>query len=158
MGISNANIEAQPVLEQREGRNKSGCRFTLIIGSVSILIVFIINLSVTIWAIKLPTGNEEESTITSRRIIYEGSCSTSKQLNVVLHLLINVFSSILLAASSYCMQCLSAPTREEVDKAHAQGKWMDIGILSPRNLRRISGKRTLLWVLLAVSSLPLHLL
>ena len=56
------------------------------------------------------------------------------------------------------MQCLSSPTREEVDKAHNLGQWLDIGIPSIRNLRRISRRRLVLWWLLAGSSIPLHLM
>ncbi len=65
---------------------------------------------------------------------------------------------MLLGASNYTMQCLSAPTRSEVDKAHSQGIWLDIGVPGVRNLRRISGVRITLWWLLAISSIPLHLL
>ena len=56
------------------------------------------------------------------------------------------------------MQCLSSPTRNEIDKAHSQGIWLDIGVPSFRNLRRLSTIRTVLWWLLAISSVPLHLL
>lgn len=35
---------------------------------------------------------------------------------------------------------------------------MDIGILSVRNLRGVSWKRSILWFLLTMSSIPLHLL
>lgn len=56
------------------------------------------------------------------------------------------------------MQCLSSPTRSEIDKAHGQGVWLDVGVPSVRNLRRLSTTRIVLWWLLAVSSVPLHLL
>lgn len=75
-----------------------------------------------------------------------------------LHLAINVLGTILLGASNYCMQCLSFPTRDEVNKAHSRGAWLDIGVPSVRNLRQISSKRLALWWLLAVSSIPLHFL
>jgi hypothetical protein len=88
----------------------------------------------------------------------EGDCKDVKYLNTGLHVIINIFSTILLSGSNYCMQCLSAPTREDVDQAHAKGKWLVIGVPSFRNLMRISGKRFLLWSLLIISSLPLHLL
>ncbi|EEU37939.1 uncharacterized protein NECHADRAFT_88281 [Fusarium vanettenii 77-13-4] len=136
----------------------SGWRFSLITGVASVLVVFIINFSTTLWALKLPTGGEAGDTTTTRRIIYEGPCTTSKKLNVVLHLLINIFSCVLLSASSYGMQCLSAPTRAEVDRAHAREEWMDIGVLSVRNLGKVSCKRTFFWVLLGIFSVPLHLL
>lgn len=46
------------------------------------------------------------------------------------HITVNVLSTTLLAGSNYCMQCLSSPTRADVDAAHARGSYLDIGILS----------------------------
>ena len=90
--------------------------------------------------------------------ILDGSCEKTKNLSLWLHLAINALSTILLGASNYCMQCLSSPTRQEVDKAHNQGIWLDIGVPGIRNLRRISRRRLVLWMLLTLSSIPLHLL
>lgn len=56
------------------------------------------------------------------------------------------------------MQLLVSPTRREVDQAHSNKSWVDIGVPSVRNLRFISFKRVVLWSLLALSSIPLHLL
>lgn len=72
-------------------------------------------------------------------------------------LAINILSSLLLGASNNCAQLLSSPTRHDIDKAHAKGKWLDIGVPSVRNLGHISGWRVLLWALLFLSSIPLHL-
>ncbi len=91
-------------------------------------------------------------------LIQEGSCSKTKNIRVWLHLLINVLSTVLLAASNYCMQCLSSPTRDDIDKAHAKRGWLDIGVPSLRNLQSIPPFRVVLWGLLASSSVPLHLL
>lgn len=78
--------------------------------------------------------------------------------STIFHLFINVGSTILLAASNYTMQVLCSPTRQDIDIAHANGKWFDIGLLSFRNLRAIPRRRAVLWLLLALSSIPLHLL
>ncbi|KAG8527921.1 uncharacterized protein KY384_006837 [Bacidia gigantensis] len=56
------------------------------------------------------------------------------------------------------MQLLAAPTREEVDKAHAKATWLDIGVPSFRNLRQISRSNCTMWSVLALSSLPIHFL
>ena len=56
------------------------------------------------------------------------------------------------------MPCLASPTREEVDRAHRQNRWLDIGVPSIRNLTRISPHRKVLWWLLVISGVPLHLL
>lgn len=91
-------------------------------------------------------------------ILQQGDCDETKRLDLWLHLLINVLGTLLLGASNYGMQCLSAPTREELDAAHLQGKWMDIGVPSIRNLASIAPWRKVLWSLLLLSSVPLHLL
>lgn len=81
-----------------------------------------------------------------------------KEASRWLHLMVNILSTALLAASNYCMHCLSAPTRQDIDEAHSKRRWLDIGVPSIRNLRSISKARVFLWSLLAISSIPLHLL
>lgn len=90
--------------------------------------------------------------------LYTDEFAKVEKLNTGLHLLINVLSTALLGACTFTMQCLTSPTRSEIDRAHAQGKTLDIGITSIRNLLRIDRRRAALWILLGVSSLPLHVL
>ena len=90
--------------------------------------------------------------------IFRGDCSQSHRLNSNLHIIINVLSTSLLAASNLCMQLLAAPTRGEIDKAHGHYVWLDIGVPSLRNLKHISRKRRVVILLLAISSIPLHFL
>ena len=87
---------------------------------------------------------------------YTGDCKKTSHLNKGLHLLVNLLSTLLLGASNYCMQRLVAPTRHEIDAAHAEKRWLDIGIPGLRNLGSISGLRLGLWCLFGLSSLPLH--
>ena len=91
-------------------------------------------------------------------VVYEGSCSTSANTVLGLHIVINILSTILLACSNYSMQCLSSPSRSEVDAAHARRRWLSIGVPNVRNLFSISRSKVFLWLLLALSSFPLHLL
>lgn len=156
---SSANDIAEEAGPKRSGkatsteslrRRLSGWRFGIFNFAVWAMIVFIINLVVTIWG--------TVSFKKSQGVLSTGECGRTKTLNSGLHVLINVLSTILLSGSNYCMQCLSAPTRGEVDKAHAARRWLDIGVPSVRNLRHISRQRLVLWILLAISSLPLHLL
>ncbi|KAH8589005.1 hypothetical protein B0O99DRAFT_582222, partial [Bisporella sp. PMI_857] len=86
-----------------------------------------------------------------------GECNSIKKYNTGYHLAINILSTLLLGSSNYIMQCLSAPTRAEIDKAHMKGIWLDIGIPSLKNLKLIGQKRLILWIFLGVSSWPLHL-
>jgi hypothetical protein len=87
-----------------------------------------------------------------------GPAQSISRWSTAAHLFINIASTMLLGASNYTMQVLGSPTRSDIDKAHVSGKWLDVGVLSTRNLWRIPWRRTTLWFLLASSSIPLHLL
>ncbi|KAJ3572481.1 hypothetical protein NPX13_g5035 [Xylaria arbuscula] len=63
-----------------------------------------------------------------------------------------------LASTNFFMQILNAPTREEIDAAHLEGKWLEIGVSSARNLFKISKFRSYCWLGLLISSIPIHLL
>ncbi|KAL1591484.1 hypothetical protein SLS60_011876, partial [Paraconiothyrium brasiliense] len=115
---------------------------------------FVLLLNV-IFAIIAGAAPHPESGFTT---IYHGDCEVYGRTFEGLQFLVNVFSTILLAASNYCMQRLVAPTRSEIDAAHAKRRWLDIGKPSVRNLPSINPIRVVLWVMLALSSLPLHLL
>lgn len=91
--------------------------------------------------------------------LQEGDCNMTKTLDLWLHLRVSILSTLLLGASNYTMpimQFLSAPTRDEINKAHQERITLDIGIPSVRNLRRISRRSIALRWLLALSSIPLH--
>ena len=90
--------------------------------------------------------------------LQDGDCNKTKRLDLWLHLLINVLSTLLLEVSNYSMQCLSASTRQDLDAGHRGNIWMNIGVPSVKNILRISWPRRLLWCLLVMSSTPLHLI
>ncbi|EXJ62826.1 hypothetical protein A1O7_03266 [Cladophialophora yegresii CBS 114405] len=90
--------------------------------------------------------------------LYNGDCGKVQTMDIWVHLAINVLSTLLLGGSNYCMQCLSAPTRADVDRAHAEAIFLDIGVPSIRNLLRIPRYKMLLWWALGLSSIPLHLM
>ncbi|KAI5306633.1 hypothetical protein KEM56_007876 [Ascosphaera pollenicola] len=95
---------------------------------------------------------------TREGLLYDGSCSFTKNASIGLHLMINIFSTLLLAASNYCMQYLNAPTRSAIDDAHGRGKWLSIGVPSLRNIPYMGWKKLAIWMVLLVTSLPVHLL
>ena len=116
-------------------------------------LVLILNIALCIWATTFSSSMKN-----GVGTIYKGSCAKTSCLNMLLHLAINILSTTLLSASNYTMQCLSSPTRQELDVVHAKGTYLDIGVPSLRNLKSISIKRSVCWLLLAFSSIPLHLL
>lgn len=133
-------------------RKLEGYHFGVLCCAVVAAVVLLINVILTIWAV---SGSGVQNGLGT---LLDGSCKRTATLTFWMHLAINVLSTLLLGASNYSMQCLSSPTRSEIDKAHGQGVWLDIGVPSVKNLRRLSTDRIVLWWLLALSSIPLHLL
>ncbi|KAI0420099.1 hypothetical protein F5X98DRAFT_52580 [Xylaria grammica] len=89
-----------------------------------------------------------------------GSCATTQKINFWVHLVLNGLASTLYAVSSYVMQRLAAPAREDIDRAHDHTvqRPMKIGSLTLTNFAVLSKKRLTVFFLLWSSSLPLHLL
>jgi len=69
--------------------------------------------------------------------------------------MIIILSTVLFPTSNYTMQCLSSPSRDEMKYTHAERRWLDIGVPRVRNL---PWPRIILWRILAISTIPLHLL
>jgi hypothetical protein len=65
----------------------------------------------------------------------------------------------LLIPSNYALQCVAAPTRAEIDSAHARipRRTLDIGVMSPVNLREKQVVAKILFGSLVLSSLSIHL-
>lgn len=119
-----------------------------------IFVIFIINVTVAAVCGAKLRGLGHDSLIAP---LVTGDCNSVKRSGIAIHLAINVVSTLLLGASNYCMQSISAPTREDVDAAHAKYAWVDIGIPSIRNLTWIKRRRLIVWLLLGLTSVPLHL-
>ncbi|KAK1757299.1 hypothetical protein QBC47DRAFT_442112 [Echria macrotheca] len=124
----------------------------IVIQIVVIGIIFCTNLGLTIFAFSRYGSDKGVG------LIYEGDCEKVRTLDQWIHLLINLLGTGMLSASNYCMQLQAAPTRANIDRAHKDNRWLDIGIPSLRNLGYISNWRRLSWALLALSSVPIHLI
>ena len=122
--------------------------------ATSVMVVLLINVSLTLYIARGPYHMMARGIGT----LYSGSCEKAETIGMWLHLGINSLSTLLLSGSNYTQQCLAAPTRTEIDATHARRRWMDIGVPSVRNLFRIKLERTLLWIAIGLTSIPLHLL
>jgi len=91
-------------------------------------------------------------------VVFTGSCSRISVITTYVDLAINTISTLLLATSCNASQLLLSATRDEADRAHAQGDWVHIGAAGSRNIKWIKPWRKLLLLLLLLSSAPLHLL
>ena len=132
-------------------RQTSTWRFIVLSGLIITLVVLILNLSFLIWF-------QARQRRYSGNVLYKGDCEHAKSVITYSSLTINVLSTLLLGASNAAMQCLCAPTRADVDKVHAAGSWLDIGISGLRNWHVMGRWRKHAWVAILISSLPLHLL
>ncbi|KAH6649907.1 hypothetical protein F5144DRAFT_522677 [Chaetomium tenue] len=92
------------------------------------------------------------SGVNGESAVFEGSCGSAAAVDWGLHAVVNVFVVVLVGGANYAFQVLSSPTREEVEAVHQRGGWLDIGIPSLRNLRRIEGGRALLAVVLLATA------
>jgi hypothetical protein len=90
--------------------------------------------------------------------IYFGDCSKANIIGYILHAIINALATGILAASNVAMQMLLSPTRSEIDRMHNRRSWLRIGYSSTGNFWHVRVGRRLVWLLMAVCSLPLNLL
>jgi hypothetical protein len=128
-------------------------RTMLSIHALLALTVLVINVALTVWAIRsYPPDYRGVGTITF------GNCSTINTINSAVHLALNIVSSLFLGAGNYCMQTLVSPSRSEINHAHSKGISLVIGVQSLKNLRYINRRRRIIWALIGISAALLHLL
>ena len=121
-------------------------RFTVASGVLAAVVIMLINIiTLAVVCAKYPMENNQVS-------FFVGSCDTTRTVTIIAHLVINILSTILLAYSNYSMQCMNSPTRNEVDAAHSRQKWLNIGTPSIHNLFLVSKSKTLLWLILGLTS------
>lgn len=154
--ISINQIKMKPLAKFQLSEACQGRHIALVTSAILAAAVLLLNVVLTLVAVGLYGGSglDGYGMIT----LFAGRCSKSRGISTVLHLIINVLSTLLLGASNYTMQYLAAPTKNQVNTAHTKGKWLDIGTQSMRNLRYIGNRSRWLWIGLALSSVPLHLL
>jgi hypothetical protein len=148
--ISMSDPGSKPTLDFRD--RLKGWRLSVFLGLLITIFVLIVNIAILAWtysSLVIKSGSA---------IAWAGTSNNLKNVSTWMHLGVNILSSLLLAASNNAMQCLVAPTRREVEKAHASGKWIQIGIPGMHNLSKIAPSRAIVWALLLLSSLPIHLL
>ena len=138
----------------RLSRFRGGWRTGVTYGFCITGAIFMINLAVFLWLFASNYSDSRLGFIT----VYDGTYKTMNSISTWAHVAVNVLASLLLGVSNNAMQCLTSPTRWEIDRAHATKRWLEIGVPSFRNLKFISRQRLLLWISLGLSSVPLHFL
>lgn len=115
------------------------------------LSALITNISIYAWLFVTYNTVHGSGTITTAH------CSEVSRMETGIKLGLNIFSTLILSAPTVAMQGTTSPTREDVDRAHLKGEWLEIGTQSWRNLIHVSKRNAGIWGVLAITSLPLHL-
>jgi hypothetical protein len=147
------NVPLKALQNQKQKSRFNGWQWGVLTGSAISGLVLVMNCTFVL--VGALTGQGYNAGIAT---IFAGGADEVSRMSTLLHVVINVLSTLLLSASNYAMQVLTAPTRDQCVKAHRQGKFLDIGILSMRNIRSISLRSKVLYFALCLSSIPLHLL
>lgn len=95
--------------------------------------------------------------VESAVVLYQGPCTQSATINLLLHLLLNILGTLILASSNFFMQILNAPSRSDLDRAHSRSAWVAVGVPSFRNLIHLGPLKLICWLVLACTSVPIHL-
>ncbi|KAI1848060.1 hypothetical protein JX266_006173 [Neoarthrinium moseri] len=125
-------------------------------GAVNVILASTCGLVLLICLIVSLKGKESSADLGTSRI-YQGSCSQAATASTTLHVALNIVSTGVLASSNFFMQIVTSPSRGEVDRAHQYLRSLDIGLQSTRNLPALSRMKQICWVMLLMSSIPLHL-
>ena len=151
-------VDTDPRLTQSSGiRGKwrlEGWRFGVFYSIIAVLLCLIAELIMLGCAVTLnkPQGDKD-----GIGVLYVGDCAKVKRISTVLAIPLNIIATVLVGTSNYVMQCLSAPSRKEVDEAHAGGSYLNIGISSVHNLIHNFSWKSALWLILLLTTIPIHL-
>ncbi|OQE36889.1 hypothetical protein PENCOP_c011G05832 [Penicillium coprophilum] len=142
----------------RDGALFEGWKFTIFVAFIISLVVLFFNIGFLLYTAANPRQDDlslypieyqheysQGEHHKRNTVLYEGDCEKVHRLSTGFHLLVNLLSTALLSASNFGMQCLSAPTRQDIDQVHRWGSWLDIGVPSVRNLFRVSRRRSILY-------------
>lgn len=143
--------DIQKTLPQKPQSYKTGWRLVVAISCLASASILLINLVVLGWA------HKQSKSTSNNYILYAGDCTRVKNIDTYSHLALNLLAMLLLGSGNFAMQVLSSPVRENVDIAHTELRYLDIGISSFRNLWVIGHKKRSTWVFLALTSLLAHL-
>ncbi|KAI0848380.1 hypothetical protein F5Y00DRAFT_270122 [Daldinia vernicosa] len=103
--------------------------------------IILVCMSATLVGCSIATALQARS-VQKILFFYGGDCDRGlvSKVNTAFHLLINVVSTLV------------------VNVAHFKGSWLGIGVPSVRNVFHVSKFKTICWVILLASSIPIHVL
>lgn len=147
--LTNYSFHWQERVAKLSNQRITAWKAGMVLNILAALLILLVNIAVPSWATM--------KYVIQQGTLYQGDCGSVERATLAGHAIINILGTILLAASNYTMQILVAPTRGDVNAAHFEGRTFKVGVQSIGNLRIISKYRAFLWILLALASIPLHL-
>jgi hypothetical protein len=124
-----SQLERQP---PSDSKFFHGWRLGALLSGIFVAICLCLNIVATAYIRTKYPPNED-----GLGVILGHDCGKTRSIDSRFHYAINVIATVLVSASIYNMQRLTAPTRKKVDTAHRRRKWLDIGIYPVRNLSYI---------------------
>lgn len=153
-----ARVDTDPCARRDSGIRRKwqleGWHFEVFVSIIAVTICLVAELIMLVCAVVLnkPQGNQH-----GVGVLYVGSCAKVERMITILAIPINILATILVATSNYVMQCLSAPSKKDVDEAHAARSYLNIGISSIHNLVYNFSWKSVLWLVLFLTTVPIHL-
>lgn len=149
-GHTGADGGARSLLSRIRGWMPSGWRgtltWTLVLNGLLIAL-----LVATIVVVALEHGDAFWTTEST--IVTKSSCRTIRAANQGTHAAAATLGVLLITGALHASQVLAAPSRANLDSAHGDGQWVDIGRgLSIKNLRIVNMARVLLSFVVIVAA------
>ena len=149
----------EPALNQQKSDGAlSGWKLGIALSAVALILCLIVELAMLIIALRADAKRTSTGTTQYDGVMIEGSCETVRRYTTLLSLPINIIATLLIGISNYAMQILSAPSEREVRTAHAKQRSLQLGTTSPANMRFLDGRKTMMWLMMGLTSIPVHLL
>ncbi|KAK7921574.1 hypothetical protein PG985_009596 [Apiospora marii] len=125
-------------------------------GAINVVLVSVCGLAVLV-GLSISVAHKQDSSKLRSTTLYQGQCTKSSRISIMMHLFVNIVSTGILASSNFFMQITTSPTRKEVDRAHMFLRPLDIGLPSWGNLPSLPYFKRVCWLILFLSSIPIHL-
>jgi hypothetical protein len=114
---------------------------------------------VTIALIRRIMGPNMNLKIVPSLVIMDGNCSSLRIYNIIAHVILNAVGTVVLGASNYLQQICTSPTAKQVGHLLSTQGDIKFGSNMPVELFKRKGwKMKLFWVLLILTSIPVHVL
>jgi hypothetical protein len=135
----------------KSGKRIQGWRFGTLMSCCAVATCLVLELALLIYSVRV---NQPRRGL---GMLYEGNCDKVKKLSILLLLPMNIIGTVLISTSNYVMQSVSAPTRQEVNRSHVGGGFRNIGM--PTSYDMLLGRpyKSILWWILALTTVPIHL-